>query len=688
MDPWAADEQAAAVAEHLERRHRVRVARASRLDTGVFRVDLEDSSPWVARVFPPSRPREAVEGDAAILRLLENAGFPAERCAAPDPLTELDGERVLVTTFVEGERTGDGRAFAALATLLGRLHAATATARPGAEARPGGAWHHVATDGGLVAELDATAALLRDLEQRLPPRDRARSAGLRRQLQEIDLDGLPEALLHPDFVPANVLRAPDGRHVLVDWTGAGRGPRIWSLGFLLYATAGRSRLVQLVASRYARHVTLTEDELDRLPEAIIERELVFGAWAAAHRGRALAQIEAEAAEARRLARRIAAQARDALRTDPAAPAATVLPRAPAPPRMDPVPPPAPHDKLPLSALLSRAWVAWTIELDNAYEAVAPRRTTRGQGGRGPWLISSVMWWTCLRHLSAARGPLTAGRLATRSRLDTNLNGLERWGYIRIQRPRTDHATWVLTLTPAGLRAAETFARLPAEVDGRWQQRFSETARLREVLLEAVTGLDPALPDCLPITGPANAFLAPMPAGPAPQPARDLRVLPIGALLARVLVAYTLEAESGTRGGLPFREDLLCLLDERGVQVRELPLRSGVSREAQDMALGVLCRAGLGEVIPDPDGSRFKVARLSPRGVRARDAHREWLRHLDGSWAARAPGLREVLAALIEGGRLTEGLEPPPGSWRAGRARPHVLPYYPMVSHRGGYPDGS
>lgn len=49
----------------------------------------------MVRVFPPERPIHAVEGDAAILRNLASAGFPAER-RAPN-LSTLDGRGVLVT---------------------------------------------------------------------------------------------------------------------------------------------------------------------------------------------------------------------------------------------------------------------------------------------------------------------------------------------------------------------------------------------------------------------------------------------------------------------------------------------------------------------------------------------------------------------------------------------------------------
>lgn len=685
MDGGAAEERAAIVAEHLERRYQVRVSGTSRLDLDVFRVDLEGRPPWVARVFPARRPREAVEGDAAILRTLETAGFPAERCATAHPVSDLDGEAVLVTRFVPGTQARDGRVFGALAVLLGHLHAATETLRPGPGARPGGAWHHVAATGGLEAELEHTEALLREMEWRLPPRDRARSAGLRRQLWEIDLDGLPEALLHPDFVPANAIRTVQGDHVVVDWAGAGRGPRVWSLGFLLFATGGRPRLVEVVMSRYRRHVVLTDAELDHLPEAILERELVLGVWAAARRGRPLAQVEADVDAARALAARTARLARGA----PPASRSPAIPRPGADRKpATALPPPAPSDELPLSALLSQAWVAWTIELDNAFEALAPHRTTRARGGSGPWLTSSVMWWNCLRHLAAAGRPLPAAELAARSRLHTNLDGMERWGYLAIERPRTDPATWVLSLTPAGRRAAAIWEPLPAQNDRRWAERFPETPRLREALVGVVGTLDRALPDALPVVGPARAFLCPPPAGPAPQPAEDVAELPLGPLLARVLLAYTLEAEEGVRAGLPFREDLLRLLDERGVRVRDLPARSGVSKEAQAMALGVLERGGLGEVAGDAEAGRFKVARLNERGVRARDAHAARLREVDAAWAPRTGELREVLTPLVTSGRLLGALAPPPGGWRASLPRPSTLPNYPMVLHRGGYPDGA
>ena len=52
-------------------------------------------------------------------------------------------------------------------------------------------------------------------------------------------------------------------------------------------------------------------------------------------------------------------------------------------------------------------------------------------------------------------------------------------------------------------------------------------------------------------------------------------------------------------------------------------------------------------------------------------------------------LRAVLEQLTEDpARFFAGLEPPPDSWRASLRRPATLAHYPMVLHRGGFPDGS
>jgi hypothetical protein len=126
-----------------------------------------------------------------------------------------------------------------------------------------------------------------------------------------------------------------------------------------------------------------------------------------------------------------------------------------------------------------------------------------------------------------------------------------------------------------------------------------------------------------------------------------------------------------------------------VPVRDLPRLSGVSKEAISMAIGILEKQGLAVVEPDPNGSRFKLARLTAAGGEARDAHLRLLDAIEGRWRTRfgdrtIDAVREPLERL----QLFSGLEPYPDGWRASVRRPDTLPHYPMVLHRGGFPDGS
>ena len=88
--------------------------------------------------------------------------------------------------------------------------------------------------------------------------------------------------------------------------------------------------------------------------------------------------------------------------------------------------------MPLSALLSQALVAFTIEFDNEAEHSIPHRTTShgpSWSGDGAWLVSLVMWENCMRYVTGE--PLTVGELMLRARTATNLDGMRRWGYITI-----------------------------------------------------------------------------------------------------------------------------------------------------------------------------------------------------------------------------------------------------------------
>jgi Ser/Thr protein kinase RdoA (MazF antagonist) len=268
------------VRAHLATTYGIDISSMTEHDLGVWRVERPDGPDWVARWFPASRSPDAVAGDAEILRFLAANDFPAERCAADEAVSVLDGRSVLVTEWADPvpqyERRNAIRAAGGLRELgrmLGRLHTFDADS-----VRPGGAWHHLA-DGSPSSEIAAAGRMLDESAPLVPADERAAFDALRAEVAGLDdADGLPEALIHPDFVLANVV-ATDDEMVLVDWAGAGRGPRLWSLAFLLYAEAAKEpRRAGAVLLGYREHVKLQASELSRLGAVAQARPLVLRAW--------------------------------------------------------------------------------------------------------------------------------------------------------------------------------------------------------------------------------------------------------------------------------------------------------------------------------------------------------------------------------------------------------------------------
>ena len=174
---------------------------------------------------------------------------------------------------------------------------------------------------------------------------------------------------------------------------------------------------------------------------------------------------------------------------------------------------------------------------------------------------------------------------------------------------------------------------------------------------------------------------------------------LSVLLSQVLLAFTLDFESESRISLPISANTLRVLDRDGVRLRELPVLTGVSKEANAMAVGFLARRECVVVEPVPLTSRGKQVRLTPKGERAQDKYRRVLSGTEARWITRfgtdlITSLRQSLEGILtpdpaaSGSPLAPGLEPYPDGWRASVRRPTVLPHYPMVLHRGGYPDGS
>jgi DNA-binding MarR family transcriptional regulator len=366
--------------------------------------------------------------------------------------------------------------------------------------------------------------------------------------------------------------------------------------------------------------------------------------------------------------------------------------------------------LPLSTLLSQVLVAFTIEFDNEFERQMPHRTTN-QGSttgshHGPWLVSLVMWSNCMRFVGEEG--VRVGELENLARTTTNLNGMERWGYLVVEpdpadtRPKPPHSDWVIRATPKGRKAQEVWRPLFGIIERRWQARFGkdEMDRLRESLWALISQIDVELSDCLPILGYGLFSRGPDHERRAPA-GRESSIgsrLPLSALLSRVLLAFAIEFERESDLSLAISANVVLVLDEKGVRVRDLPLLTGVSKEAVSMAAGVLQKRRVAVVEPDQTGSRAKVARLTPQGREAQDAYRQLLGIIEKRWQARfgkdtIGTLREPLERLVgeataQTSPLFRGLEPYPDGWRASVRKPNTLPHYPMVLHRGGFPDGS
>jgi DNA-binding MarR family transcriptional regulator len=313
-----------------------------------------------------------------------------------------------------------------------------------------------------------------------------------------------------------------------------------------------------------------------------------------------------------------------------------------------------------------------------------------------------MWSNCIQFIGE-KG-LSVGELERRARTKTNLAGMERWGYAVVEpdpadsRSKPPRSAWVVRATPAGRKAQEIWRPLFGVIEKRWQERFTRDAIaiVRESLGEVASQFKVELPDCLPILG-YGLFSKGAKYEERLNGACDVD-LSLSTLLSRVLLMFAIDFESESELSLAISANVVRVLDKEGVRVRELPLFTGVSKEAVAVSLSFLTKRGYAVVEPDTSGGRAKVARLTTKGRRAQEAYRRLLGSAEERWKERfgeSPigRLRESLEQLVgkptaQTSPLFRGLEPYPDGWRASMVKPMSLPHYPMVLHRGGFPDGS
>ena len=332
--------------------------------------------------------------------------------------------------------------------------------------------------------------------------------------------------------------------------------------------------------------------------------------------------------------------------------------------------------LPLFAELSQLLVAFVIECDNEFEHQTPHRTTN-HGRKGPagvpWLVSMAMWWHFMRFVPP--GGIPAGELQRSLGLDRKsaLALVTRmgkwWSYVTVE-------SGVVRPTAGGRKALAVWQPLEAAIERRWQERFGRDRieQLRESLRAVAGRLDPGLPDSLPILG-FGLFSRPQPQGA--MSASDS----LPALVAKILLAFAVEFESESEVSLAICADVLRLMGEGGVRVRDLPRLAGVSKEAIAMAVSFLKERGY-------TASAGAALTLTAKGRQALDAYCALVPAIEERWQScfGAGGMRALREALEQVPAVWP--EPYPDGWRASVPRPEVLPHYPMVLHRGGFPDGS
>jgi len=363
----------------------------------------------------------------------------------------------------------------------------------------------------------------------------------------------------------------------------------------------------------------------------------------------------------------------------------------------------------LPVLLSQALVAFTVEFDNESEHRIAHWTTNGGRGAGPsgapWLVSQVLWVNVLQYIGEEG--IRVGELHARARTDVDLlNGLRRWGYVntepdvRAGRSGSLNQDVLVSMTAAGRHAQEVWRPLAAEIEQRWRSRFGGEAI--DALRRSLAGLRDRfrvdLPLYLPIVLPSQNGKAAVSEAKVRAPRSGSDELDLSALLAQVLLHFALDYEKMAALSLTIAANTLRVLDDDGVPVRDLPRLTGVSKEANAMALGFLSRRECVVMEQDEAGGRGKRVRLTPKGKSSQGKYYRLLAATEELWDERyghdrVEELRVCLERLVEDvplqeSRLFRGMQPYADGWRASVRPPEALPHYPMILHRGGFPDGS
>jgi len=249
----------------------------------MYCVERSREQRWVLRAYPPES-EDNIQALVTVLSFLEQHEYPAERLVRAEDgsfIVTHDGWRLLVTTFVEGSTVDYAPpTLRLLGATLGRLHAlqplaTTPAALPLAEMRP-------------VNEISWALSQITGVKSQVPKHLYARYDTLIAALHSIrPCEELPRVVIHNDCHSGNAVRTTAEQVVLIDWEGAGLGPAVLDVGFLLSSCDTESpwrpslapdpARVAAMVDGYCQYHTLTPAELEYLPDAIRFRAIVYGA---------------------------------------------------------------------------------------------------------------------------------------------------------------------------------------------------------------------------------------------------------------------------------------------------------------------------------------------------------------------------------------------------------------------------
>jgi hypothetical protein len=341
----------------------------------------------------------------------------------------------------------------------------------------------------------------------------------------------------------------------------------------------------------------------------------------------------------------------------------------------------------LSTLLSQVLVAYTIEADGEFEASMPHRTalTRAAGQRpnGPWLISLAMWANFLRYVPD--DGISLAELSARTGIRSlPTAGMVRWGYVEIDDE-------LVRLKPGGRAAARAWRPIEDRVESRWRDRFGADGiiSLRSAIASSVADIREVGPNYLPVVGYGLWSARQLRADRAPAEQDDS----LSAVLSRALTVIAVAFERTSPVSIALAANALRVLEPVGIPVREVSIRAGIAREITDVSLGYLEKNGF---VTLASNGRTRTVTLTIAGIAAQDFMDERLRELDRRFEpARSP----LEAILSNTSAMEDALTQHPDAWRSQPpyaaqtermlADPRsALPHFPVVTHRGGYPDGS